>query len=81
MAMFSQEEENYVRINCLLTGISPNAVRTYFDKEFHPSCLYASIKQEYTKLNDLKKQRVINVAQWNLLYPRGGSKFFFFKYL
>ncbi|XP_076079140.1 uncharacterized protein LOC143049355 [Mytilus galloprovincialis] len=73
MAMFSQEEENYVRINCLLTGISPNAVRTYFDKEFHPSCLYASIKQEYTKLNDLKKQRVINVAQWNLLYPRGGN--------
>ncbi|XP_052088603.1 uncharacterized protein LOC127725578 [Mytilus californianus] len=73
MATLSQEEENYVRINFLLTGISPTAVRIYFDNEFHPSCLYTSIKKETNKLLDLKKKRVINQAQWDLLYPRGSS--------
>ncbi|CAC5401128.1 unnamed protein product [Mytilus coruscus] len=66
----SQEEENYVRISLLLTGISPRAARALFDHEFVPSCLNATIKKEYNKLKDLQKKRIINQPQWNLLFPR-----------
>ncbi|CAG2215042.1 unnamed protein product [Mytilus edulis] len=37
MTSISTEEENYVRMSLLLTGISPRAVRVLFDSEFHPS--------------------------------------------
>ncbi|VDI35475.1 Hypothetical predicted protein, partial [Mytilus galloprovincialis] len=67
----SEEEENYLRMHLLVTGISPRAVRILFDKEFHPSQLDASIKNGYGTLSDMKKKRVINTAQWNLLFPRG----------
>ncbi|XP_063426833.1 uncharacterized protein LOC134710409 [Mytilus trossulus] len=70
MASLSAEEENYVRMSLLLTGISPRAVRVLFDSEFHPSCLDSSLKKAYNKLLDLKKKRVINEAQWNLLFTR-----------
>lgn len=70
MPSLSIEEENYVRMGLLLTGISPRAARALFDKEFAPSCLDASLKKEYNKLNDLKKKRVINQQQWNLLFTR-----------
>lgn len=73
-AFISQEEENYVRLSLLLTGISPRAARTYFDGEFAPACLYASIKKEHNKLFALKKKRTINPAQWNLLFPRKPGK-------
>ncbi|CAC5415127.1 unnamed protein product [Mytilus coruscus] len=66
----SQEEENYVRMSLLLTGISPRAARALFDNEFAPSCLDASLKNEYNKLKDLQKKRIINQAQWKLLTPR-----------
>lgn len=79
MSHVSEEEENYLRMNLLLTGISPRAVRVLFDKEFHPSCLEASIKQDMGKLLDLKKKRVINTPQWNLLCPRSGM-YYLFKY-
>ncbi|CAG2251631.1 unnamed protein product [Mytilus edulis] len=70
MAALSQEEENYVRISLLLTGISPRAARNYFDFEFAPACLDATLKKEYNNLLDLKKKHRINQTQWNLLYPR-----------
>ncbi|CAC5385131.1 unnamed protein product [Mytilus coruscus] len=66
----SQEEENYVRISLLLTGISPRAVRALFDHEFAPSCLDSSLKKGYDTLKDLQQKRVINMSQWNLLFPR-----------
>ncbi|CAC5388469.1 unnamed protein product [Mytilus coruscus] len=66
----SQEEENYVRMSLLLTGISPRAARALFDHEFAPLCLDSSLKKEYNKLRDLKQNRVINQSQWNLLFPR-----------
>ncbi|VDI16332.1 Hypothetical predicted protein [Mytilus galloprovincialis] len=66
----SQEEENYVRMSLLLTGISPRAARALFDQEFAPSCLDSSLKKEFNKLKDLQKKRVINQSQWNLLFPR-----------
>ena len=67
-----QDEENYVRMALLLTGISPRGVRTLFDREFHPSKLKSSLMQEYNKLYDMKLKRVINQSQWNLLFPRNG---------
>ncbi|XP_071148629.1 uncharacterized protein [Mytilus edulis] len=71
MASLTKEEDNYVRIGLLITGISPRAARVLFDREFHPSFLYATLKKEYKKLNDLKdKKKVINLQQWNLLFPR-----------
>ncbi|CAG2247007.1 unnamed protein product [Mytilus edulis] len=70
MASISIEEENYVRMSLLLTGISPRAARTFFDREFAPTCLDASLKKEYSKLWDLKKKHRINQSQWNLLFPR-----------
>ncbi|CAC5362248.1 unnamed protein product [Mytilus coruscus] len=70
MAFISQEEENYVRLSLLLTGISPRAARNYFDSEFAPACLYTSLKKEYNKLIGMKKKRTINQLQWDLLFPR-----------
>ncbi|XP_076095787.1 uncharacterized protein LOC143066860 [Mytilus galloprovincialis] len=70
MASLSVEEENYVRMSLLLTGISPRAARNFFDTEFAPACLDATIKKEYNKLLDLKKEHRINQSQWNLLFPR-----------
>ncbi|XP_052081266.1 uncharacterized protein LOC127719294 [Mytilus californianus] len=69
----SEEEENYLRMHLLVTGISQRAVRILFDKEFHPSRLEATIKKGYVTLYDLKTKHVINAAQWNLLFPRGGA--------
>lgn len=69
----SEEEENYLRMNLLLSSISPRAVRILFDKEFHPSHLGTSIKQEYGKLLNLKKKRIINAEQWKLLFSSGGK--------
>ncbi|VDI06745.1 Hypothetical predicted protein [Mytilus galloprovincialis] len=66
----TQEEENYVRMSLLLTGISPRAVRALFDREFAPACLDSSMKKEYNKLKDLQKKRIISQSQMNLLIPR-----------
>ncbi|CAC5418911.1 unnamed protein product [Mytilus coruscus] len=70
MASLSEEEENYVRKSLLLTRISPRAVRTFFDSEFVPACLDASLKKEFKNLLDLKNKHRINQSQWNLLFPR-----------
>ncbi|CAC5415734.1 unnamed protein product [Mytilus coruscus] len=70
----SQEEENYVRMALLLTGISPRAVRVLFDKEFPPASLSFTVndKIKKKKLNDLRGRRVINQAQWDILFPSSG---------
>lgn len=75
MASLSVEEENYVRMSLVLTGISSRAVRTKFDNEFAPACLGASLKKEYNKLFDLKKKHRINQSEWNLLFPRFPGKY------
>lgn len=71
----SQEEENYVRLSLLLTGISPRAARALFDYEFAPSCLDSSLKKSYNNMKDLQRKRVLNQSQWSLLFPRVPSKF------
>lgn len=75
MTSLSIEEENYVRMGLLLTGISPRAVRALFDTEFAPSCLKSSLTQEYNKLQNLKERRVINQQQWNLLFTPFPGKY------
>ncbi|CAG2202419.1 unnamed protein product [Mytilus edulis] len=72
MAPLSEEEENYVRLALLLKGVTPRAVRTYFDREFPPTSLPSTLSTSHNTLLDLKLNRVINQAQWNLLYPRNG---------
>ncbi|XP_076108738.1 uncharacterized protein LOC143076757 [Mytilus galloprovincialis] len=72
MAPLLEEEENYVRLALLLKGVSPRAVRIYFDREFPPSHLPSTLNKNYNTLYDLKKNRVLNQAQWNLLFPRNG---------
>ncbi|XP_063404394.1 uncharacterized protein LOC134687865 [Mytilus trossulus] len=73
MPTISQEEENYARMSLLLSGISLRGVRVLFDSEFHPTCLGASLRKAYKKLNDLKRKRVISQTQWDLLFPRNGG--------
>ncbi|CAG2239451.1 unnamed protein product [Mytilus edulis] len=72
MAPLLEEEENYVRLALLLKGVSPRAVRTYFDREFPPTHLPSTLNTNYNTLYDLKLKRVLNQAQWNLLFPRNG---------
>ncbi|XP_071181366.1 uncharacterized protein [Mytilus edulis] len=72
MAPLLEEEENYVRLALLLKGVSPRAVRSYFDKEFPPTYLPSTLNTNYNTLQDLKIKRVLNQAQWNLLFPRNG---------
>ncbi|XP_076083279.1 uncharacterized protein LOC143054234 [Mytilus galloprovincialis] len=67
MASLSEEEENYVRLALLLRGVTPRAVRTYFDREFPPTSLPSTLSTSHNTLLDLKKKRIINQAQWNLL--------------
>ncbi|XP_076108740.1 uncharacterized protein LOC143076759 [Mytilus galloprovincialis] len=72
MAPLLEEEENYVRLALLLKGVSPRAVRIYFDREFPPTYLPSTLNTNYNTLCDLKLKRVLNQAQWNLLFPRNG---------
>ncbi|XP_052072896.1 ankyrin-3-like [Mytilus californianus] len=72
MAPLLKEEENYVRLALLLKGVSPRAVRLYFNKEFPPKDLHSMLNTKKNTLSGLKRQRVLNQAQWNLLFPIKG---------
>ncbi|CAG2226366.1 unnamed protein product [Mytilus edulis] len=43
MAALLKEEENYVRLALLLKGVSPRAVRLYFDRELPPTDLHSTL--------------------------------------
>ena len=73
MAALDPDKENYVRMALLVTGVSPRAVRVYFDKEFSPVNLPTTLRKLSNKLLDLKSKRVINQAQWNVLFPYNGK--------
>ena len=73
MAALDPDKENYVRMALLVTGVSPRAVRVYFDQEFSPVNLSTTLRKESNKLLELKSKRVINQAQWNVLFPRNGK--------
>jgi hypothetical protein len=64
----SEEETNHLRMTSLLLRIAPRAVRTLFDGIFPPSGLQTVLNMKKTALENLKKKRIINQAQLNLLY-------------
>lgn len=70
----SQEEENYVRMCLLMTGISTRAARIVFDREFAPSCLETTLKNRTYTLSKLRKEGQINQFQWNLLFRNKPGK-------
>ncbi|XP_076095329.1 uncharacterized protein LOC143066215 [Mytilus galloprovincialis] len=72
MAPLSDEENNYIRLALLLIGVSPRAVRTFFDKEFHPSNLHSTLNKNKPILHDLRLKKTLNSYQWNLLFPKNG---------
>ncbi|XP_063404188.1 uncharacterized protein LOC134687660 [Mytilus trossulus] len=72
MAPLLEEEENYIRLALLLKGVSPRAVRTFFDKEFPSSYLPSTLNKNYNTLYDLYLKRILNQTQWNLLFPKNG---------
>ncbi|XP_052073116.1 uncharacterized protein LOC127711189 [Mytilus californianus] len=72
MAPLLEEEENYIRLALLLKGVSPRAVRTFFDKGFPPTYLPSTLNKNYNTLYDLYLKRILNQAQWNLLFPKNG---------
>ncbi|XP_071141713.1 uncharacterized protein [Mytilus edulis] len=53
MAPFSEDEENYVRLALLLKGVTPRAVRTYFDREFPPTSLSSTLRVVDSKTFDV----------------------------
>ncbi|CAC5401622.1 unnamed protein product [Mytilus coruscus] len=67
----SKEEMNYLRIISLLYKVAPSAVRIKFDKEFHPTNgLETALKQDkFRVLDPLKRKRIINQKQWDLMFP------------
>lgn len=79
MESISDQEKHYIIVQLILTGISPIVVREIFDREFHPVCLKSSLSKDRKKIQQLKKERVMNQSQMNLLYPKGGKCLFCWK--
>lgn len=74
VAVIAPEEENYLRIAHLLVRVAPSAVRVKFNYEFHPDGLKKILNQNRsTALYSLKRQKVINQTQWDLLFPMSGK--------
>ncbi|XP_063405881.1 ankyrin repeat domain-containing protein 17-like [Mytilus trossulus] len=75
MATFlSQEDINFLRLAGLLIRVAPRAVRRKFDFEFHPEQLQQFLREKRGKIDDLRRnKRVITLAQYDLLYPRGST--------
>ncbi|XP_063405751.1 uncharacterized protein LOC134689715 [Mytilus trossulus] len=70
----AQEDVNFLRLAGLLIKIAPRAVRQRFDYEFNPKQLQQFLCKNRRKIDDLtNKKRVITLAQYDLLYPRGSS--------
>lgn len=74
MAFCSKDEDNYVKLIVLLTGISPRAARTFFDNEFDPLSLDSLLKRKYGRLLQLKQNQKITEKQWELLFPKSPGK-------
>ncbi|VDI69069.1 Hypothetical predicted protein [Mytilus galloprovincialis] len=69
-----EEEENYLRIANLLIRVAPSAVRIQFNNEFYPGGLKSVLnKNRLNILEPLKRKRIINQAQWDLLFPVTGN--------
>ncbi|CAG2221509.1 unnamed protein product [Mytilus edulis] len=69
----SAGETYYLRIANLLLKVAPSAVRVKFDKEFYPSGLQTVLNQKRLKIQGLTQKKIINIKQWNLLFPSSGK--------
>lgn len=72
MDPLSEEEENYVRLCLLLKRVTPKAVRVLFNNNFPPTYLPSIPNTDYNKLHGLYLKRILNRAQWDLLFPTKG---------
>lgn len=73
MSKPNKEKENFARINRLLQRTATPAVRHEFDQEFQPSVLKSTLNKSRNKLEQLRKQRVINHYQWTLLFTHNSK--------
>lgn len=74
ISVLTSEEINYLRIANLILRVAPTAVRVKFDKELNPAVLQKTLNQNrWNKLDPLKKKRIINNAQWDLIFPKSGK--------
>lgn len=70
----TQEEINFLRTANLILRVAPPAVRLTFNKEFDPVALQNTLNKARCKdLEPLKKRKVINLSQWNLMFPVSGD--------
>lgn len=70
-----EEEENYLRIANLLMRVAPSAVRIQFNNELHPGRFKSVLNKNRLKiLEPLKRKRIINQAQWEVLFPVRGKQ-------
>ncbi|CAG2207984.1 unnamed protein product [Mytilus edulis] len=70
----SPEDDHFPRFSKLINNYASTAVRVKFDEEFNSSCLQKVLNQnKYKILEPLKRKRVINQAQWVLLFPISGD--------
>ncbi|XP_076081216.1 uncharacterized protein LOC143052139 [Mytilus galloprovincialis] len=65
----TEEETNFLRLTILVIKLSPKAVRVLFDNKFPPTDLTNILKRKLSKLKSLNDKKIINLAQWDLLYP------------
>lgn len=71
-ASFSSTNEttNYARLCRLLVGVGSKVIRDTFDKIHPPASLHTSLTTTYhSKLQALRKKKVLNATQWGKLYP------------
>lgn len=61
--------------------VVPQAVRIKFDTEFAPLVLQKTLNQNKIKLSKLKRNKVINAAQWEHLFPTTGMADSYFSVL
>lgn len=72
----AHEDIHFLRLAGLLIKIAPRAVRRSFDYEIHPGQLEQFLSKNRRKIDDLYKKRVITLAQYDLLYPKGNATHF-----
>ena len=66
------DQANGARLSRLLVDKGTQVLRKTFDSIHPPSNLAAVLKTNKRKLQPLRKCKVINVSQWDLLYPTSG---------
>ncbi|XP_068691762.1 NLR family CARD domain-containing protein 3-like isoform X2 [Montipora foliosa] len=61
----------YTVLCCLLVRLGSQVLRHVFDRVIHPQDLWSTLKREsvHSELRSLRKEGILNSAQWIQLYP------------